>query len=187
MKKSYLKSIYKFDELRDTFMLEISIEDYSELFNGWDASPIKKKDIDPELSDYLNTVSSDIPIKENIDIIFIIPKTKKNETLEHKAQKAFINYYNANNHFLNRLLHSNYKKIFAYILLGFLFITTAYVLKGLSVTLPFDIIKEGLFIGGWVFLWESFSLFFFVTSESRIKRRQNQRFADTTIRFEYID
>lgn len=187
MKKSYLKSIYKFDETRDTYLLEISIENYNELFNAWDASPIRKKDIDPELAEYLEQVGVDIPLKENIEIIFLIPKKARNEAFETKSKKAFLNYFNANIHFINRTLKSNLRKVFAYLLISFMFITVAYVLNSSSVTLSFDIIKEGLFIGGWVFMWEAFSLFFFSTSEIIAKKRRLQRFANTKILFHYIE
>lgn len=186
MKKSYLKSIYKFDKNRDTYVLEISIDTYQELFNEWDASPIRKKDIDPDLAAYLQQVGIDIPLREDIDICFIIPKEQKDEVLEVKAQKAFTNYYNGNIHFINRTLRSNFRKTLMYLVLGFSFIALAYVLTNYPVTLSFDIIKEGLFIGGWVFLWEAISLFFFVSGDMRKQKRQYKRFASTIIHFVYL-
>ena len=187
MKKSYLKSIYKFDESRNTYILEISIESYGELFNAWDASPIRKKDIDPELAEYLNQVGVDIPLKDKIDIVFLLPKSKKNETYENKSKKGFQNYFNANIHFTNQKVKTNLKKIFSYLMISFMFITVAYILNSNNLTLSFDIMQEGLFIGGWVFMWEAFQLFFFNTSEIIGRKKRYQRFATTTIHFEYLD
>jgi len=187
MKKSYLKSIYKYDQAKESYILEISIENYNELFNAWDASPIRKKDIDPDLAEYLNQVGVDIPLKEKIDIIFILPKKLKNEAFEAKAIKAFHNYFNANIHFVNRTLKINLRKVFAYLMISFMFITVAYVANTKNLALSFDIMKEGLFIGGWVFMWEAFSLFFFSTSEIYSKKRRFQRFAKIDIHFKYSD
>lgn len=186
MKKSYLQSIYKYDQLTDSYQLEISIDNYHELFNAWDASPIKKKDLNPELAEYLKQASIDIPIKEKINIVFLLPKRLRSEPYEHKAQKAFQNYYNANVHFINQTLKSDYKKILSYLFIGFLFVTSTYFLESNSIAVSFDILNEGLFIGGWVFLWEAFSLFFFEINDKINKRKRHLRFAKTVIIFKYI-
>ena len=37
--------------------------------------------------------------------------------------------------------------------------------------LSFTILREGLFIGGWFLMWESFSLFFFDSYEVRNRKK----------------
>jgi hypothetical protein len=54
-------------------------------------------------------------------------------------------------------------------------------------SLTFNILREGLFIGGWFLLWESFSLFFFDSYEVRQRRKRFQRYLDSDIEFRYIE
>jgi predicted metal-binding membrane protein len=45
------------------------------------------------------------------------------------------------------------------------------------------IAREGLFIGGWIFIWEAFSLFFFTTHDERKRRDVFYRYLDSEIYF----
>jgi hypothetical protein len=44
---------------------------------------------------------------------------------------------------------------------------------------------EGLSIGGWVFLWEAFSLFFFTRQKILIRLKRYIRLENTRISFKY--
>ena len=48
-KKNYLKQIYKMNPDTKAYIIEVSLIDYNEIFNGWDPSPIKRRDLDPDL------------------------------------------------------------------------------------------------------------------------------------------
>jgi hypothetical protein len=50
-----------------------------------------------------------------------------------------------------------------------------------------SIISEGIFIGGWVFLWEAVSLFFFTNRELYIKYRTYKRLQHTPVIFRETD
>ena len=67
------------------------------------------------------------------------------------------------------------------------FITLAYLMISfIQDNITFKIIREGLFIGGWFLMWESFSLFFFDSYEVKNRRKRYQRFLDSDIEFRYI-
>ena len=58
---------------------------YQEIFNDWDASPVRKKDLDPELVHYLESSSGEISRKNKLTIHFSLPinqKDKKNSNLK---------------------------------------------------------------------------------------------------------
>ena len=63
-KKSYLNQIYQFSDHDKCYVVEVSLETYHELFNGWDASPTRKKDLDSELLDFIEQAAYDIPMKQ---------------------------------------------------------------------------------------------------------------------------
>lgn len=186
MKKTLLESIYKFDDKTQTFIIDIALDSYQELFNDWDASPTWKKDLDPDLVKYLETSSYDIPRKKNIQINFFLPLEIEMQKNEDKAMRGINNYFMSELYFTRVELKYNLRKILAYIVLGFTFITTAYFIQNLtSIPFGFDILVEGVFIGGWVLLWEAFSLFFFSMYALRRKKRMYIRFLNSKILFSY--
>lgn len=71
-------------------------------------------------------------------------------------------------------------------IMSFTFLSFAYLLKQhLHMELFKTTVVEGLFIGGWLFLWEAFSLFFFSSQEIRAKLKRYYRFIDGKISFHY--
>lgn len=187
-KKSYLNQIYKFDDHDKNYVIEVSLETYHELFNGWDASPTRKKDLDSELLDFIETAAYDIPMKHHVKLSFGIPLTEKDDKLESSSKTAIYNNFKMIIHFINKQLSLNNRKILTYITLAFTFITLAYIMVSFyEDSLTFNILREGLFIGGWFLLWESFSLFFFDSYEVRQRRKRFQRYLDSDIEFRYIE
>lgn len=187
MKKSYLKKIYKFDEEKQAYIIDVSLDYYQELFNDWDASPIRKKDLEPELIEYLEASSYDIPRRNKLEIRFTVPLSKENQEKEKKALSAIHNNFLTSLYFTKKELGYSMRKILLYVILGFSFIGIAYVVKNqLNINIGFDLLNEGLFIGGWVLLWEAFSLFFFSMHDLRKKKSMYTRFLESKISFIYL-
>src|SRR5690606_27576904 len=121
--------IYKQNPQNNRFIIEISLDDYSDVFNGWDPSPIKKRDIEPELLDYLKRCAYDIPIKYDIELQFHLPRKQYSDVKENLTKEAVINNFKFNAHFIKRKLALYRRKIFVYIIMSFIFLTIAYLIK----------------------------------------------------------
>ena len=184
MKKSNLKKIYKYNETRKQFELEISLDYYKEMFNEWDAAPLRKKDLDPELVDYLENAAIDIPLKHDVLIHFIMPKNVKNSEMEEITRKVFRNYFMFLVHLNQRKIMKLFRKAILFGVLGFLMITLAYLFVEYD-TIPFEIFTEGVFIGGWVFIWETISLLFFHIYDLRSANKRYLRFNNSKIEYTY--
>ncbi len=186
-KKSYLNQIYQFSDQERCYVVEVSLETYHELFNGWDASPTRKKDLDSELLDFIEQAAYDIPMKQKVRLSFGIPEDQKDEVLEASSKTAIYNNFKMIIHFINKSISINNRKIFTYITLALIFITSAYLMMSFfEEQLSFTILREGLFIGGWFLMWESFSLFFFDSYEIRNRRKRYQRYLESDIEFRYM-
>jgi hypothetical protein len=184
MKKNLLLSQYNQNAVTKAYMIEVSLEDYSELFNGWDASPLKRKGLEPELMDYLEQASSDIPTKETVELCFYLPKEIRNNDKEQRSITSIINNFKVEMHVIEKFLKRNQRRLFIYILLSILFLVGAYLLRNVTgLSLLINIMIEGLFIGGWFLLWEAFSLFFFDTHEIKIRKQLFERFLVSEILF----
>lgn len=183
-KKHEYTNLYNKNEETKAYIIEVSLEDYSELFNGWDASPLRRKDLEPELLDYLEQAATEIPIKEKVELVFYLPFGMRDLDKEQKSITGIKNNYKVVMFFIQKTLRMNYRQLATYIMLSILFLIGAYILRNVTdLELLMSIAIEGLFIGGWFLLWEAFSLFFFTSHETRIRRKIFQRFMDSEIYF----
>lgn len=184
--KYEIKSIYNKNPNSGAFIIEISLDNYDELFNGWDASPMKTKDLEPELLKYLETAGYEIPLKEKIEIWFYLPDVMENKDKETRSILGIKNNFKMVLHFLEKELKVNYRHIATYVVLSTLLLISAYLTRNLTMLGLFGtVIMEGMFIGGWFLLWEAFSLFFFASYETKHKQKRYIRFLESEIYFYY--
>ena len=185
-KKNYLKQIYKMDTETNTFIIEVSLISYNEIFNGWDPSPIKRRDLDPDLLHFLNECSSDIPLNFPLELQFYLPKEQYDEDKENLTRVGIKNNFNFIIHFIGKEIRQINRKIFFYFIIAFAFLSVSYMWRErVAENIVTTTLVEGLSIGGWVFLWEAFSLFFFSRQEIYGRLKRNKRFQDTKINFSY--
>jgi hypothetical protein len=183
-----LRYIYHTNRHNNAFLIELNLDQYDDLFNSWDGSVLDRKELDPELSHFLERASYELPLKEKVELCFYLPKNKKNEKMEADSRATIKNNFRMKQFFIDQDLKHNNKKIATYIVMGILFLLTAYLIpetKDLSILI--SLLMEGLFVGGWVFLWEAFSIFFFGSRELKDKKRRYFRYLDSDIVFNYRD
>jgi len=181
-----LSQIYSYSEQDHCYIAQISLDSYSELFNGWDAAPLKRRDLEPDLLDFIERIGIDIPLDEEIKLVFSLPEELKDDVKQNSSKEAIYQNFFMIRHFINQELKKNNRKIFTYIGMGILFLSITYFFQTLNYDeFPFSILFEGLFIGGWVMFWEAFSLFFFTGNELRLRRKRYIRFSNSTIEFQY--
>ncbi|NLK36137.1 MAG: hypothetical protein GX301_12020, partial [Gracilibacteraceae bacterium] len=110
-KKNYLKQIYKMNPETNAYIIEVSLIDYNEIFNGWDPSPIKKRDIDPELLHFLEECDSDIPLKFPLELTFYLPEDQYDREKEKLSRVGIKNYFDYSVHFIRKELNIIIEKI----------------------------------------------------------------------------
>jgi hypothetical protein len=183
-KKNEALNLYRVDQETQAYMIEVSLDDYSELFNGWDASPLRRKDLEPELMDYLEEAGSEIPMSESVELCFYMPKEKRDLEKEDRSVTTIQNNFKVVMQVIQKKIKRNYRRLLVYVTLSLIFLTAAYLLRNVThLSLLSNIMIEGFFIGGWFLLWEAFSLFFFDTHEYKIRQKLFQRFLDSKIYF----
>ena len=188
MKKNTVFNYYNVNAETSAYMIEISLDSYAELFNGWDASPLRRRDLEPELLDYLEQSGSEIPITNNVELYLYLPEKLKDDEKELRSKTGIINNFNVVLFFINKSLKKIYRQIITNIIMSIMFLIAAYILRNIvNIGDMFStIFVEGLYIGGWFLLWEAFSLFFFNGYEIRQRKKIFLRFIDMKIYFKYI-
>jgi len=183
-KKSESLALYNTNPETKAYIVEVSLDDYSELFNGWDASPLRRKDLEPELMDYLEQAATEIPIHEKLELCFYMPKEKRDLDKEFKSITSVMNNFKIVLSVIHKQLSHNYRRLAVYFIIALIFLSAAYLLRNVThISLFINIMIEGFFIGGWFLLWEAFSLFFFDTHETRVRQKFFNRFLISDIYF----
>ena len=91
--------IYRFDKNSRSFIIEIALDRYEDIFSEWDPAPFKLRDIDPDLELYLEGSSDDIPFKYPVALSFTIPKGSRNENIEEQARNGLKNGFTFKRYF----------------------------------------------------------------------------------------
>lgn len=181
-------SLYSFNPQTRAYVIEISLDDYSELFNGWDASPLKRKELEPELMDYLEEAALEIPLREQAEICFHLPGHLRDPEKEAKSSTAILQNMRVQLLLTQRKLGEIYRKALTYAVISLLLLTVAYAVPApASLQLFTKIITEGVFIGGWWFLYEAFSMLFFVGHDVRRRRSVFLRYLESPIHFRDLE
>ena len=182
-----LRQIYRYDPTDDSYVVDVSLDNYLEIFNEWDRSPIRRKDLNHELFDFLEEASYEIPLKYKTKISFGIPESVKDVRKQDSSITGLKNNFRYVIHFINRTITINNRKSIIYALMGLVFIVLSTVFEKFFVdTFFFSVLSQGIFVGGWVLLWEAFSLFIFVSYEHRDRRKRYRRYLDSKIEFTYL-
>ena len=188
-KQKFEATTYNQNKDTNAYMIEISLDNYAELFNGWDASPLRRRDLEPELLDFLEESGTEIPLNEKIELYLYLPEYMKDEEKEERSKIGIINNFKTTLFYINKSLKKIYRQMVTNIIMSLLFLTAAYIARNiLELSDLFStIFIEGIYIGGWVLLWEAFSLFFFDSYEIRQRKKIFLRFLDMEIYFKYME
>jgi hypothetical protein len=179
-----LNETYQIDEATKLYMIEVALDKYTDIFNEWDPAPFKRREIDPDLQIYLETSSDEIPFRYPIELCFILPPDRWDEQLEQDTRKGLENTFKFKIYLLKRELRKTNTQTIRNILLGFIFLWVGTVFsKKFEASVPLTLLGEGLFIGGWVFLWEAVSLFFFTNQEHYHRYRTYNRLKNAPVIF----
>jgi len=185
-RENYLKRIYRTNPETNAFIIDISLNDYEELFNGWDPSPLTTRDLDPELLRFIDQCGSDIPMEFRLEIDLHLPREKFDKERESLCRTGIKNNFDFTSHFIAKNLSRLRQEAMIYVSIGFAFLAVGHMSKSVETfgIVP-TVLMEGLSIGGWVFLWEAFTRVFFTGQEVRNGLGRYKRLQGTEIVFVY--
>lgn len=182
--KKLLNEVYKLNTETNSYIFEIRLNNYTNIFNELDPSPLKRRDLDQDFISYMEDSSLDIPIKYNIELHFLIPENIKDEKKEERIKAGISTFYNFNSLYVMRELSRLYKQagLFSIISLASLF-TSFFISSFPEHNYFFRIIVEGFNIGGWVFLWEAINILVFKVRKYKLEIKRYKRLHDAEIVF----
>lgn len=186
MKHNFLEQFYTIDSETGDYIIEISLKDYDEVFNSWDSSVYNIRDLDSSLKSFLLECSRDIEMRNNIILRFNMVDENKDDNIEETVTNGIRNYFNYCLHFTKNNIYQQTKKIIVYVLVSFIFTFLSFFLqKEMEADIFNKIILQALLLGGWVFLWEAFTLLFFQGRETLKKKKEYKRLLMAPVKFRY--
>jgi hypothetical protein len=186
-RKSVFSEVYALDQSTNRYMIEIALDQYEDIFSEWDPAPFKRREIDADLELYLEGSVEEIPSRYPIELFFILPQGKRNQTLEEEARKGIRRFFGFRIHFLKLELRKITLRILNYLFFGFLLLWVGNTYPGHDSPRDWAILlADGIIIGGWVFLWEAVSLFSFTSLEMYQRHRVYNRLLQAPVFFKEL-
>ncbi|SKA96686.1 hypothetical protein SAMN05443428_12213 [Caloramator quimbayensis] len=185
-REDYLKKIYERNPDTGNYIIEVSLNKYTDIFNDWDNAPFQKRDLDPDLDFFLRSCSYDIPFKHDIEICFYISNEVRNEEAERLIALKLKNYYSFYLRGEIRVLRQSYRRVALYAFISFSLLFLALVLeKQFESNIFLNTALQGFNIGGWVLLWEAIS--FLISKRKDIINDINvfERYVHCDVYFKY--
>lgn len=184
-KKEY-ESPYRKNAANGNIIIDIALDDYMDFFHEWDNAVFKKRDMHPELAEFLDLCSEDIPLRKRLEIQFYVRDDAVDKKKEKLICASYHTYYNFQERVENRKIRNIYRSSAVLLLLALAFIFIHIILSGIMESGVWaKVFLEGLIIGGWVFMWEALEMAFFISMEPLRRRREIRRFLKADLGFTY--
>ncbi len=182
-----LDTIYDRDIRSGAYIIKIKVKHYSDLFNNLDPYPLNRRDIDDDILSYIDECSDDIPEKHKVLLQVVYSEETPHPDQENRVRTGLKAYFNYLILQLRRDIRATWKKSLMYLGFFLVFVTGYFYMNSLKASegILLGTLKEGLSIGGWVFLWEAFVQIGFKNSETRKETRKYQRLKEASINFIY--
>lgn len=181
-----IENIYRINSETGNCVIDVALDDYMDFFHEWDNATFKKRDMHPELAEFLDICSEDIPLKNRIEINFNASNEYKDENKEKLIRESYSNYYTFFYRKMKKKVKNLYMTISILTIVSIFFIFFNYILQNILIkTVWTEVLLEGLTVGGWVFLWEAIHLLVFERHDYFTRNKELKRFLKAPIFFEY--
>ena len=184
--KVNLEKLFRYNKEKNAFIIDISIDYYKDLYNEWDFSPFKRRDLDTDLVTFIEESSEEIPLKYKIIINFFMPKDMMDIDKEKRSKAGLKNYFK---YMLYKVQGERVKyrhRAYKYAFTGSVLVLIAiFFQRILERWIYLSILPEGFFIGGWVFMWEVFTILFFQNADRKVKVKEYKRLIRAEVNYKY--
>lgn len=185
MKRDSFSEIYKIDESTDRYMIEIALDQYTDIFNAWDPAPFKRRELNPDLKLYLEQYSDEIPSKYAIELCFAVPAGMRDERVEEESRIGLKNSFISKRYFLGKEIKKSNTRMLLFVVIGLVLLWVAKTATSrFGAADASSILFEGLAITGWVFLWEAVSLLSFTNRELYHRYQTHKRLQNAPVIFQ---
>jgi hypothetical protein len=181
-------ALYDFDPQDQCYVIKLSPDRHMDIFNNLDHYPIRKRDVNQHVVNYIEDCSSDIPLKYKLKIEIKIKKESPNQDLEQRIVRGMKNYFLYIAELYKKNSRSEARNSLLFGLIFTILTTFTFWLESQQIVIDqifFKTILEGLSIGSWIFLWEAIAGLAIKNRSNRYLIRTYRRLLHSKIYFIY--
>ena len=182
----YLTDVYPFKKSTGTFTIPVVFDRYDNLFKKIDDSPMRRKDLASELTTFLIESADEIPAGFQVEIAIHIQKELADPNQEDNVIKGIRNYFSYVAHRTIQDMANKKRRAIKYVIFSATFIAATVLMRSfVPPGMLVSMVSEGLTIGGWVFLWEAFSINVIYMDDTNPEIQAVTRLCQAPVRFIY--
>lgn len=156
-----LREIYPYNPQTKGFTILARVGHYNEFFNPLDPTPAPARDLAPDLVEYLNQCSDEIPYKYPVIISLHVQNDTRDVQREQECLSSLQTFYRHEIFVSQSEIRRKRGGSIKYLLISF----SCLAMSAISTQLRLDgffwsLLREAVLIGGWLFMWEAVTLNF---------------------------
>lgn len=180
------ESAYRKNEETGRYIIEIALDGYLDFFHEWDNTSFKRRDMHPELAEFLDMCAEDIPEKEDLEIHFCVGVKEADLQSEKRIRQSYEHYYDYFAKIKKKKIRGNFQSSLAMAVIGIILIfLNSLLVKDLPHEIWYEVPLKGLYIGGYVFFWEALYNGYFGSKELISRKRTLERLKRANLTFQY--
>ena len=185
-RRNNLENLYTYNSRKDEYEISLSLRNYEEIYNPYDFSQYKRRDMDEDFLDYIYHSSLDIPLGHKIKLKFNLKENVYDEEKSKNLKNAIKNNYTWRHAIINNRLKEKLKEAILLLVVGTIFLSLAFLILPLIQNggTILDLFGESVSIIGWVFLWDLVELLAFEVTKLHKKKKYLNRLINSKVEFE---
>ena len=185
-RRNNLENLYTYNSRKDEYEISLSLRNYEEIYNPYDFSQYKRRDMDEDFLDYIYHSSLDIPLGHKIKLKFNLKENVYDEEKSKNLKNAIKNNYTWRHAIINNRLKEKLKEAILLLIVGTIFLSLAFLILPLIQNggTILDLFGESVSIIGWVFLWDLVELLAFEVTKLHKKKKYLNRLINSKVEFE---
>lgn len=176
--------MYPFNQKTNTVTIPMRLKTYADLYNPIDPSPAPTRDLSEEVVDYLVQCSDEIDLGYKLELSIEMLAVDRDDASERDCGKSIRSFFTHEIFVTNNRKNRNSRDALKHLLISLSCLSIWVISEQFNFGgVFFDIIKEAILIGGWVFMWESVTHNFIQIAPITEEIRRYQRIIDAPIHF----
>ena len=165
-------------------VIRVRIRDLRQLYDSLDPSPFVERDLDDDLAEYVESCASEIPRHLPLKLVVHVADPVLPESQRPLVQESVRNHFDHQSRIISarfrRMLRIGRRSLAIGLLVLALCLVTSEKLQGLDRPI-FQVIGEGLLIGGWVAMWRPMELLLYDWWPLRRELKDCERLRDMSV------
>jgi hypothetical protein len=181
-----LRAIYPYNPQTRAFTILARVNSYIDFFNPIDPSPAPARDLSPELVGYLSQCSDEILNKYRVEIVLQVQNEAQDTRREQECLSSLRTFYQHEKFVTQNQIRRKRGLALKYIIVSLSCLAVYIFTENWSAALfLWNLLREAILIGGWVFMWEAVTLNFIEMDVYDEQIKKYRRLIEAKVGFVY--